>query len=426
MQIKISKDYIHQILLAVSVAAPSFHNYKVTFAIWTLTALFTLQRKYSVKVLTLVFFFASILVVSFFSGLVEKFEAYFFFRDITYLAKPILGILVGYQLSKGYLKNPLTSVVYAGVALAGYHILDAVFSTLYFSISNINTLRHFAGFFSDYEVYVLVMLLFPNAFELPFSKQTRLWFIVIVSISLVLYFARTNYIQLVLLIVAMKGYFEINKRSLIVVGTLIGLIFASYAAIVAYNPRRNAAGIEAFLYKVKIAPIEAFKTKIDVNDWKDFHDNYRSYENIQTIKQVPRDGMKPLWFGKGVGSTIDLKTKVELQGETLRFIPYMHNGFMTAFLKSGLVGLLFLILSIFYLFRVVKSQDARTTTLQRIFVGTGLFLILSNWVFMGLFFPSESKSILIGVLFFMLEKWRFQNNSQQNTEQISTQITQID
>jgi hypothetical protein len=406
MKIRISKDIGYQILLALCVAAPSFHHYKATFAIWTLTAFFTLQRKYSVKVLWMFFFFASILIISFFSGLFEPFKPYFFFRDMTYIAKPILGILVGYQLSKGYLKNPMTSVVYAGVALASYHILDAVFSTLYYSITNINTLRHFAGFFSDYEVYVLVMLLFPKAFELPFSRKVRLWFIVIVSVSLILYFARTNYIQLVLLIVAMKGYFEINKRSVIITGSLLLLTFLSYAAIVAYNPRRNGPGIEAFLYKVKIAPIEAFKTKIDVNNWKDFHDNYRSYENIQTIKQVPRDGAKPLWFGKGLGSTIDLKTKVELQGETLRFIPYMHNGFMTTFLKSGLIGLFFLVLSIIYLMNVVKSKDPRTQTLQRIFVGTGLFLILSNWVFMGLYFPSESKSVLIGVLFFMIEKWR--------------------
>jgi hypothetical protein len=422
MAIKIPKDYFYQILLALCVAAPSFHNFKVTFAIWTLAAMVTLQRKYSTKVLILFSFFAAIFVISFFSGLFESFDTYFFFRDMTYMAKPILGILVGYQLSKGYLKNPLIAIVYAGLALASYHILDAAISTLYYSISDINTLRYFAGFFSDYEVYVLVLLMFPKAFELPFSRRTRLWFIIIISISLVLYFARTNYIQLVLLVVAMKGYFEINKRSLIVTGTILGLIFASYAAIVAYNPRRNAAGLEAFLYKVKIAPQEAFKTKIDIHDWQEFHDHYRSYENIQTIKQVPRDGMKPLWFGKGLGSTVDLKTKVELQGEKLRFIPYMHNCFMTTFLKSGIVGLFFLILSIFYFFVVVKSQDKRTSTLQRIFVGTGLFLILSNWVFMGLFFPSESKSILIGVLFFMLEKWHFKGNYQRNTKI----ITQID
>ena len=109
------------------------------------------------------------------------------------------------------------------------------------------------------------------------------------------------------------------------------------------NPTTSAALgkwtiAEQFLYKIKNAPIEPFKTKIDVTNWKDINDNYRSYENILTLRQVTENGPRAIILGEGIGSTVDLKQKMWLQSSFMRYIPFLHNSYMTVFLKSGIVG----------------------------------------------------------------------------------------
>ena len=144
--------------------------------------------------------------------------------------------------------------------------------------------------------------------------------------------------------------------------------------------------------------MEPFKTKINVYDWKDFNDNYRSYENILTVKQVTNKGATAIVFGEGIGSTIDLKREVYLGDMMLRYISILHNGFMTVFLKSGLLGLLVYLYFIYSLFRQNKSEIPIIQTINLLFVGTGVFLIISSWVFMGVYNLLDNKSILIGFI----------------------------
>ena len=82
-------------------------------------------------------------------------------------------------------------------------------------------------------------------------------------------------------------------------------------------------------------PEEALSTKINRNDWKDFHDHYRSYEIVRTIEQLSHN--KTYLFGEGIGSQVDLKQKVYLGDMELRYISILHNGYMTIFLKYKLL-----------------------------------------------------------------------------------------
>jgi len=170
-------------------------------------------------------------------------------------------------------------------------------------------------------------------------------------------------------------------------------------------PRRSAEGFEGFLYKIKNAPIEAFKSKVNLNDWKDFNDNYRSHENISTIRQVTNDGIVPTLFGKGLGSQIDLKQEVYLGDMKLRFISILHNGFMIVFLKSGLLGIFIYFFTIIYFFKKVPSDLNMINQINLLFLGTGIFLFVSNWVFLGFYNLTESKSILIGFLIAFRQKF---------------------
>ncbi|MFY0483712.1 hypothetical protein ACI6PS_14025 [Flavobacterium sp. PLA-1-15] len=328
----------------------------------------------------------------------KDYSFYYIVRDITYLFKPILGLLVGYQLLNRIGKNPFELVVKTGLIIALYHFLILIISVVVFRASNVNAIREYAGYFSDFEIYALIILIFRDELGIQFSRKKALIYLAIIGASSFMYLARTNFIQFFVLFFALKGYFKINVRSVTILASLFFVAIIGYSAILYINPKRNGVGFEAFLYKVKIAPIEPFKTKINREDYKDLNDNYRSYENILTVREVTNDGPTAILVGKGAGSKIDIKSEMLLNGVLLRYISILHNGFMTVFLKSGLLGVILLILSFRMYFKGSKSKHPIVQQLDLILLGTGLYLILSNWVFMGYYFKADTKSILIGYL----------------------------
>ena len=213
-----------------------------------------------------------------------------------------------------------------------------------------------------------------------------------------MYLARTNFIQFFILLIAMRGFLKINVKSITILTSIILLCIIGYSTVLYINPKRNGEGLEAFLYKIKVAPIEPFKTKIKRDDWKDFNDNYRSYENIMTIRQMTHDGTEALFLGKGLGSQIDLRQKLMLGDKELRFISILHNGFMTVLLKSGLLGVIFFIISIYFLFIQKKSQIPLVKSLNLLMLGSGVYMIISCWVFMGYYFAADTKSMFFGMI----------------------------
>lgn len=399
MALVIRKQFFYQMLFIACVTVPYLNVYEATFAVWTFTVLATLRNNYSYTLLKLIACFAAIfsiaVVVSLFQ---EEIMAYKFIRDVTYLLKPILGLLIGYQLCKNYTKNPLLIFINTGIILAVVHLFLVVYSVLVLHVKIMHDLRLHAGYFSDFEVYAVIFIIFNKQLGIEISKKKIIFGLVLLGISTFFYLARTNFIQFFILFMALKGYFVLNKKAIRIVASSILFVLIGYGAVYYYNPSRSGKGFEAFLYKIKNSPIEPFKTRVIKDNFRDFNDNYRSYENIYTLRQIKEGGTQTILFGKGMGSSIDLKKKVWLQTSTLRFIPFLHNGFMTVLLKSGLLGNIMLVFSIALLFRHEKSDDALIQNINYILLGTGIYLIVSYWVFMGLYFLADTKSIVIGYL----------------------------
>ena len=334
----------------------------------------------------------------------HNYEKYYIIRDVTYLFKPIIGFFIGYQICKRNLQNGFKLLINTALLIAIAHIAVVVFAFVVYRISTVNEIREYGGYFSDYEVYLLAILLSYKKFQLEHTKKQIQIVIGIIGFSVFLYLARTNFLQLLILILALKGYFRITKTSIKVIMSVVLLTIIGYSAVLYINPKRNGEGVEAFLYKIKVAPSETFKTKIKRDDYKDFNDHYRAYENIMTIRQVSKGGVFDVMFGKGLGSRIDLRQKVYLGDMELRYISILHNGFMIVFLKSGLLGLFIFFYTIYYFFRKIKSTNEIITNLNLLFVGTGVFLILSNWVFLGFYNLIDTKTILLGFLICYREK----------------------
>ena len=397
MKITLNKEFYYQLFFTFCVIIPFFNNYQISFLTWLIALALTFKKSYSVPFVRYVSFFIFIFLLALIVGFFNQYKLYFVIRDITYLLKPILGLFIGYQFFSTQIKNPFKFLLFAGLAMAIIHLGLVGYGLFIKGASSVSKIREYGGYFNDYEVYALIILIFYKKLQIELtSKQFRIFFI-IMALSAFSYLARTNFIQFIILFMAMKGYLVVTKKSVFYFSTFILLGLISYTAIYYYNPKRIGNTFDEFLYKVKNAPIEAFSTKINRSDWKDFHDNYRSYENIRTTEQLSYN--ESFLFGEGIGSQVDLKQKVRLGDTELRQISILHNGYMTVLLKSGIIGLLFLLFSIFYFFKRFTFVNETEKNINKLFIGTGLFLIISNWVFMGFYNPVDTKSLIIGFLF---------------------------
>jgi ABC-type Na+ efflux pump permease subunit len=103
--------------------------------------------------------------------------------------------------------------------------------------------------------------------------------------------------------------------------------------------------------------------------------------------------------GKGLGSTIDIgREMLTNDGTIVRHEPILHNAYMTVFLKSGLLGVFIIFYFFYYLFKQSKSDNEVVKQVNLLLIGTAFFLIVANWVLLGLFLKIDNKSIIIGFL----------------------------
>ena len=401
----LSKQYFFGFLYISCILVSFFSNYELTFLIWLTTILVSIQQKYSVTIVKYILVFTTIFLIAAMSTMFYSNITFAIIKDTTYLLKPILGMLIGYQICKSLPKNHFMVFINAGLVLAFVHICLILIAFLNYRSVDMNLIRHAAGYFSDYEVYVLIVLIFHKNHGISIAKNKRIVFIILIAFSVFMYLARTNFLQFAILFLGMKGYFFLTKKSIIVIFFSITALLLAYSAIYYANPKRNGKGLEGLMYKIKISPQEAFKTKIDKDDWKDFNDNYRSFENIIAVKQVSHDGLRAVFFGKGLGSSLNLGQKIyTTDGSIIQFIAITHNGFMTVFLKSGLLGVMLLIVFLIFLYRQKKTDIILAQNINLLLIGTSVFLVLSTWIFMGLYFKLDNKSIVIGFLLGLREK----------------------
>lgn len=377
-----------------------FNNYELTFLVWSLIALITLRTSFSKNFIYIISCYLAILLISFFTEFFFYDNAIFNkIRDVTYLLKPIIGLVLGYNFAKKYTANTLIYIINCGVFLSIIHLIIILYSILAHKTLSVSEIRHYGGYFNDFEPYVFILLLFSTNYNIVISKKKRFIYLLIVATSILCYLSRTNFIQLLILILAVKGFFNLNAKSIKVIGFTIVLTLVGYTLIYNSNPKRKGTFTEEFLYKVKIIPIEAFKTKINKEDWKDFNDNFRSFENIKTVNQVFYGGTQAVISGKGLGSTVDIgRVMLNNDNTNVRYYPFLHNAFSTVLLKSGFLGIIIYLLSIYLIAKKTISDNIQVNNLNKLLLGSGIFLIMSSWVFMGFYLKLDSKSILIGLL----------------------------
>ena len=398
----ISKVSLNYILLIIAPAVLLFNNYELTFVVWLFIAFITIEKKYSFQFFKIISCFLLILIISIITDLLfYQNNLYYKIRDLAYLLKPILGLLIGYNLSKKMQIKTFDYLIKCGFFLALIHNVLVIITVLRFTTLSVAKIREYCGYFNDFEPYIFLLILFNEQFNIVLSKQKKQFYSLIIGTSIFFYLSRTNFIQFVVLLLAIKGYLIVNKKSLKILLYVFSFSLIGYFIIYQYNPRRSGSAFDEFLYKIKISPYEAFKTKINEDKWKDFNDNFRSFENIKTVNQIFNGDVQPAITGNGLGATVDVGRKMWTNdGTFVRYYPVLHNAFSTVLLKSGLLGIFIYCLSIYFVGqkKFKNLNNSLINNINSLLFGSAVFLIFSSWVFMGFYLKLDNKAIIIGML----------------------------
>ncbi len=383
----------------------SFEIRMVFISTMLFISFFLSQRKVSKKVLDLLVLLLIILVLGVIRAFFFEPKIYDFIKDVLYFAKPVLLILLGYFISKSInnWKLVLKMFIYLSVFMAFFHLIHTVLYTD-FNNANVSYIRSINGLGNIIEVFALAVLLasFKHQEIVCFSKKETIFYIIILFSSFVFYFSRTMFVALFLVVLASYGYAKLNRKGIkyISVGILAILLFYTY--LFSANIPRDSVGFQSFLYKMKIAPEEIFSPKLDLKNKAALWDHWRAYEAYSAVQGL-EGKTNNLLFGKGFGALVDLKFVSPLGEHGMRYIPVLHNGYMFIIYKVGVLGLLFYLLFLFYLYAqsYSKKNTAENKIIRDIIAGIGLYLLFSSLIITGLYNVEEITPLVLGVFLYL-------------------------
>lgn len=383
------------LLLLIQLYLPSFKAL-ILIQIAVLTGLVFFEKvKLSNSFLIILRPFVFLLFLGFVNTLFNKYHLYNVIKDIFHFLKPITGLLLGYIIFRRVDDEKLfiKSIVIAGIISSLIHLF-IVFVIIGFS-SAIEVIRLFTKD-NFLDLFALFFLIYYRKFfkEHFFSKKLYWWLSLgLILLSVVLYFSRTMIILAIILFLAINGFTRITAVTVKLFAIFILLSVGLFTYLSGANIKRNASGFEGFLYKIKNAPEEMFKTNVNRNDHRDLWDHWRGYEAYRAY-MLMQEQPSSFIIGTGHGSLVNLKFNAPLSGDDkgMRYISELHNGYMYVFYKTGAIGiLLYLGVLIWWYAYIYKEKSLINILISAI----GLFYLTSSLTITGLY---NGRDIVIFVL----------------------------
>ncbi|MEL6812821.1 MAG: hypothetical protein AAFP76_15945 [Bacteroidota bacterium] len=342
-----------------------------------------------------------ILVIAGISALFYDHEQYDIIKDLVYLIKPVLMIVLGYYLvgkikSKDYI---FRVILYVGVAFAIYHIYRVTKFLMGFQFS-INRIRSVGGKANYIELMALVFLHIKESYR-PFKipKKWKLIIRLILYVSFALYFSRTMLFTFFILYFAIHGYAKLTRKGIIYISIIAGLLIGMFAFLQTMDLDRSSLGFEGFLYKIKNAPSEIVTTKIDRSNHADLWDHWRGYEANKAFEQLgeTKNGTGYM-FGKGLGALVDLEFYAPLNRDKIRYIPVLHNGFAYIMFKAGFVGMFIYLLFLLYLYLQAyqKKLGDYSDFFNNMLSGLALYYFFTTLIITGIYNQGDVIAITLG------------------------------
>lgn len=405
MKVKAAQFYstIFAIILLLQLYVTSFKvNLVVQF--FFLIVFFTIERqivsKSFLKIIMPLFY---LFLICFLGIFLHNYHSYNIIKDVSHFIKPILGVFIGYCCFRkiNNLRTFIRTVVVTGFISSIIHLL------IILSIANINTVSDIRQYGTDnfVELFAFLFLLFYRKLCNEQLFENKLFSkIIFVSLlfSSILYFSRTMIIMAFTVILTVYGFTIITKQSIKIGIGLISLVLLFYAFLFSINIQRNKTGVESFLFKVKNAPAEIFKTHIDRENHADLWDHWRGYEAERAFILL-KENPSGFVFGLGYGSLVNLKFYAPLSDDIkgMKYISELHNGYMYVLYKTGIIGLLLYLLFIYRLYIKIYFDK----NFARVFISAiGLSIFISTLVIGSIFNGNPTILFLLGGLLFFDEK----------------------
>lgn len=346
-------------------------------------------------------------IIGFFGTLLNHYNSFNISKDIFHFLKPILGILIGYFFFRKIddFKVFVRTIVICGFISAIIHFIILIATGSLIS-GSINDIREF-GRDNFLEIFALFFFLYYPKFhndKLFKDKVSSQFIFITLLISSIMYFSRTMMVVAIILLLTIYGFTRVTRKSIKVIAAFIGVVILFYVYLFSIKLERNKPGLEAFLFKVKIAPSELFKTKIDRENHKDLWDHWRGYEAKRALALMEKNPSSYV-FGNGYGSLVNLKFKAPLDGEKgLKFISELHNGYPYVLYKTGFIGLLIylIFLATIYMFVYRKKKGDRFSTL---FISAiGLIYLFTTLTITGIYNGRDVIIFMLGALLYFADK----------------------
>lgn len=405
----IPKKYIPITLFIVVLLCEIYlPSYKINFALqflFLIGILLTTKCKISKPTLLIIAPLVLIFIIGLLGFFYEKHDLNFIFKDITYFLKPINGILLSYFLfRKGFeLVIFLKTILFVGCLTAFIHLFG-IFILGDFANNSIHKLRGDFGLDNFIEIFAFYILLFSKKHMnewLIRKKVFRFLVLFFLLISIYLYFSRTMLVVFFVMGFSLLGYAKITVKTLKFIGIAVVSILVLYAYLFSVKLDRNAKGAEAFLYKIKIAPEEIFKSKIDRNNHKELWDHWRGYEAKRAI-YLMEENPTSYFIGTGFGSLVNLKFQAPVGGEGgMKYISRLHNGYIFVLYKTGILGLLLYFVFLTSLYMKIyrfNTNNSNQILVNRLISSIGLFYIFTTLIISGIYIPRDAVVFVLGGL----------------------------
>jgi len=401
------------ILIIISLQWPSFELLLAFLILICLYFLNLKNQKISKDFITAVL----PLLLIFFVGMVSAFFYNYNFGDILkdngYFLKPIMLLFLGYVLvfSINDTRFLFKAFIYLSIIFSLIHIFKLTTNPDLFPF-NINKIRSIGGLSNDVELLALVFLLLSLKYPALniFKKKSKSYIVIaLLSISFFLYFSRTMWVAVFLLILTSFGYAKISLKAFKYIALILVLIGGFYIYLFSIEIKREEAGISAFLYKMKIAPEEIFVPKIDLNDHGALWDHWRAYEAKMAFDQM---NTYQLLIGRGFGSLVDLHFVAPLNEKGMRYISHIHNGYAMIFYKTGFIGLLlYLTFTLnLYLFTFYRKNTIDEIPVNNLIASIGVYLLFSTLIISGAYNLKDIYLFTLGGLIALFDKYKLIKN----------------
>ncbi len=336
-------------------------------------------------------------------------------KDVFLIIKPIIGLSLGFIIFKriNNQKEFIKTIVIVGLISAIIHFV-VVIITGGLVTGSVSQIREY-GKDNFLELFALFFLVFYTKFfndKLFQQKFVHHIVFLILFLSCILYLSRTMLIISVILLLAISGYLKITKKAIKIFLGIVMCFVLLYIYLINTKIDRNEKGIMGFLYKIKMAPAEIFSPKIDREDHAKLWDHWRGYEVNRAI-ELMKSNPSSFIIGNGYGSLINLKFKAPLASgnKEIKYISEIHNGYIFMFYKLGIIGLVFILLFIFNLYKKIYN----TKSFESIFISAiAVCYFFTTLTITGIFNKRDIIILLLGALLYFSSKQTLKNNVNEN------------